>query len=61
LRQSCEKCDINEIDKIMSELESADYEEGAELMEWLRKKINVSKMHEVVQRLKEEEGGRTNA
>jgi len=61
LRLSCEKYDINEIDKIMSELENADYEEGAELMEWLRKKINVSKMREVVQRLKEEEGGRTNA
>jgi len=55
LRRSCESYDIDGIDKAMSELESADYEEGADLVEWLRKKIAVSRMSEAAQRLAKEE------
>jgi len=54
LRQSCESYDVDDIDKAMLELESADYEEGADLVTWLRQKIDVSKMGEVAQRLAEE-------
>jgi PAS domain S-box-containing protein len=51
LRQSCEDYDIESIDKTMSELENADYEEGADLVAWIRQKIDISKMGEVAQRL----------
>ena len=53
LRQSCENYDIDDIEKIMSELESAEYEEEAELMAWIREKIDISKMSEVANRLSE--------
>jgi len=54
LRESCENYDIDEIEKIMSKLESADYEEGADLIKWIREKIDISKMGEVAKRLNEE-------
>jgi len=53
LRRSCESYDVDDIDKTMLELESADYEEGADLVTWLRQKIDVSKMGEVAKRLAE--------
>jgi hypothetical protein len=54
LRQSCESYDMSGIDEAMSALESSDYEEGAELITWLRKKIDISKIGEAAQRLAEE-------
>jgi HPt (histidine-containing phosphotransfer) domain-containing protein len=51
LRQSCEKYDMSGIDEAMLELEKADYEEDAELVAWLRERIDVSEMGEVAQRL----------
>jgi HPt (histidine-containing phosphotransfer) domain-containing protein len=51
LRQSCESYNVDDIDKAMSELESFDYDEGADLVVWLRQKINVSKIGEVAKRL----------
>jgi CheY-like chemotaxis protein/anti-sigma regulatory factor (Ser/Thr protein kinase) len=54
LRQSCESYDIEGIDEAMSELESADYEENADLVAWIREKIDVSKMGEAAKRLEEE-------
>ncbi|WP_461251932.1 hypothetical protein, partial [Treponema sp. R8-4-B8] len=53
-RQSCENYDVDNIDKAMSELESSDYEEGADLVTWLRQKIDISKMGEAAERLSEE-------
>jgi signal transduction histidine kinase/CheY-like chemotaxis protein len=53
LRQSCENYDMKGIDKAMSELESADYEQDADLIAWLKEKISVSEIAEVVQRLLE--------
>jgi len=35
----------------MSELENANYEEDADLMVWIREKIDISKMGEVAKRL----------
>jgi HPt (histidine-containing phosphotransfer) domain-containing protein len=55
LRESCESYDMDGIDKAMSELESADYEEDADLITWLREKINISKMGEAAKRLAEYE------
>ncbi|MDR0302466.1 MAG: transporter substrate-binding domain-containing protein, partial [Treponema sp.] len=56
LRQSCEKYDMNGIDKAMSELESADYEEDADLVAWLKEKISVSEIAEAAQRIARYEG-----
>jgi CheY-like chemotaxis protein/HPt (histidine-containing phosphotransfer) domain-containing protein len=51
LRESCENYDMDGIDEAMSELEKADYEEGADLLAWIREKIDISKMDEVAERL----------
>jgi CheY-like chemotaxis protein/anti-sigma regulatory factor (Ser/Thr protein kinase) len=51
LRQSCENYDIEGVDTAMTELESADYEQGADLVAWIREKIDTSKMSEVAQRI----------
>jgi signal transduction histidine kinase/DNA-binding response OmpR family regulator len=51
LRQCCESFDMAGIDKAMSELENYNYEEGAELMAWLREKINISEITEAAKQL----------
>jgi signal transduction histidine kinase/CheY-like chemotaxis protein len=56
LRRSCESYDIDGIDKAMLELESADYEEGADLVAWIRQKIDISKIGEVARRLAGDSG-----
>jgi hypothetical protein len=40
------------IDRAMSELESADYEEGADLVAWLKEKIGISEFAEAAERLR---------
>ncbi|MDR0486628.1 MAG: transporter substrate-binding domain-containing protein, partial [Treponema sp.] len=52
LRQGCENYDMNSVDQAMSELESADYEEGADLVAWLREKIDISEFAEAAERLR---------
>ena len=54
LRQSCERFDMSGIDKAMSELEKYDYDEGDDLIEWLKEKINISEITEVAARLSQE-------
>jgi len=51
LRECCENYDMSGIDEVMAELDKADYEEGADLVEWIREKIVVSEIDEVAQRL----------
>jgi len=51
LRNNCEKYDINGADRILSVLESSDYEENADLIVWARDKIESSDFLEVEQRL----------
>jgi len=51
LRQSCESYDMSGIDEAMAELEKTDYEEGADLVAWIREKIDISKIGEVAKRL----------
>jgi PAS domain S-box-containing protein len=51
LRQSCENFDMVGIDKALSELESVDYEEDADLITWLKEKIGTSEITAVAQRL----------
>ncbi len=51
LREGCEKYDMDSIDEVMKELESSDYDEDADLIKWIREKIDVSKIGEVSQRL----------
>jgi len=51
LRRCCEDYDMTGIDKAISELESANYEEGAELVAWLREKINISETADAAEQL----------
>jgi len=51
LRELCENYDVDGIEKVMSQLEAADYDEGTVLIEWIREKIDISKMGEVAKRL----------
>jgi PAS domain S-box-containing protein len=51
LRQSCETYDMAGIDKAMEELEKTDYEEDADLVAWLKERLEVSDMDEITQRL----------
>ncbi|MDR2716955.1 MAG: PAS domain-containing protein [Treponema sp.] len=51
LRHSCENYDMSGIDTAMSKLESAAYEEGADLVAWLKEKIGVSEIAEAAARL----------
>ena len=51
LRRSCEHYDMSGIDKAMSELESANYEENGDLVAWLKEKINISEIDEAAERL----------
>jgi len=53
LRESCESYDMDGIDEAMKELESCDYDEDAELVTWIREKIDISKMGDVAKRLAE--------
>jgi PAS domain S-box-containing protein len=46
LLHSCENYDMTGIDQAMSELESAAYEEGADMVAWLREKIGISEIDE---------------
>jgi len=39
LREACGKYDANMVDKVMSQLESFEYESGAELIAWLRNQV----------------------
>jgi PAS domain S-box-containing protein len=54
LRQCCESYNMSGIDKAMSELESSDYEDGADLIAWLKEKITISEITEVAARLAQE-------
>lgn len=56
LRQYCENFNIMGIDETMDELETADYEEVADLVAWLREKIDISEIGEVAERLAKYEG-----
>jgi HPt (histidine-containing phosphotransfer) domain-containing protein len=51
LRQACENYDMENIDKTMSEPEKNDYKEGADLIPWLRGKIETSDFDEAAERL----------
>jgi len=51
LRKSCDTYDIKGADKILSILESFDYEEDGDLIPWLRNKIENSDFMEAAQRL----------
>jgi signal transduction histidine kinase/DNA-binding NarL/FixJ family response regulator/HPt (histidine-containing phosphotransfer) domain-containing protein len=53
LRKNCENYDMEGIEEVMAELENYEYEEDADLITWIREEIDVSKMGEVIKRLKE--------
>jgi len=51
LMHSCENYDMAGIDKAMSELEKADYEEDADLVAWLKEKVVISEIDEAAARI----------
>jgi CheY-like chemotaxis protein len=51
LLKCCEEYDMNGADKVMAELESANYESGTSLVAWLRERINESDFASVAARL----------
>ena len=51
LRQSCIEFEIDGVDQVMDELESADYDQDASLIIWLRKKVDELALLEVAERL----------
>jgi CheY-like chemotaxis protein len=51
LRQSCESYNMSGIDEAMEELEKSDYEEDADLITWIREKLDISEMDEISERL----------
>ena len=53
LMESCELYDMTGVDEAMDELEAANYDAGAELVKWLREKIDIMEFDEVIKRLKE--------
>jgi len=55
LRLSCEKYDIKGADKILTILESADYEKDGDLIKWLRDRVENSDFTEAAKKLKEYE------
>ena len=57
LRKSCEAYDMNGIDDVMDELESANYETDAPLVTWLREKIDELEFSAVASRLSTYEDG----
>jgi PAS domain S-box-containing protein len=53
LKESCESYDMDGIDAVMKELEGSDYDEDADLVTWIREKIDISKLGDVAKKLEE--------
>jgi len=53
LRKNCESYDMDGIEDILSELEKNEYDENGDLIKWIREKVDISKMNEVIKRLEE--------
>jgi HPt (histidine-containing phosphotransfer) domain-containing protein len=51
LKQGCKNFNMKDIDRAMTELENADYEQDADLVAWLREKINVSEFSEIPEKI----------
>jgi len=56
LRECCENYDMDGVDRAMGELEGANYETDADLVTWLREKIDGAEFSEAAERLAEYEG-----
>jgi HPt (histidine-containing phosphotransfer) domain-containing protein len=51
LKEGCENFNMKNIDKAMSELESAEYEQDADLVAWLSEKISVSEFSGIAEKI----------
>jgi len=51
LKEGCENFNMKDIDKAMTELESANYEQDAGLVAWLIEKIYVSEFSEIAEKI----------
>ncbi|MCL1832739.1 MAG: hypothetical protein FWG45_07535, partial [Oscillospiraceae bacterium] len=52
LRTCCENYDMSGIDDVMDALEEHDYDTDGNLVEWLREKVDMMELDEVIERLK---------
>ena len=51
LKKCCEAYDMSGIDKAIEELECSSYDTGADLVAWLREKIDIMEVDEIIERL----------
>jgi HPt (histidine-containing phosphotransfer) domain-containing protein len=51
LKQGCKNFSMKDIDMAISELESADYEQDADFVAWLKEKINVSEFSGITEKI----------
>jgi len=51
LKECCEAYDMSGIDKAIEELEGSSYDTGADLVAWLREKIDIMEVDEIIERL----------
>jgi hypothetical protein len=54
LKKCCEAYDISGIDEAIEELEGSSYDTGADLVAWLREKIDIMELDEIIGRLSSE-------
>jgi signal transduction histidine kinase/FixJ family two-component response regulator/HPt (histidine-containing phosphotransfer) domain-containing protein len=54
LLQSCKAYDMSGIDNAMDKLEAVSYDSGADLVAWLREKIDIMELNDVIERLSKE-------
>jgi len=57
LRRRCEDYDMNGTEKVLEKLDAADYEEGGELISWVKERIEMSEFSEAAARIMEYEKG----
>ncbi|MDR0600254.1 MAG: response regulator [Treponema sp.] len=51
LAEACKAFDVDEVDRIMEQLEGFRYESSADLVSWLREQINITGFDQIVERL----------
>ncbi|MDR2209755.1 MAG: cache domain-containing protein [Azoarcus sp.] len=61
LCQSCKEYDLNGVEKIMEELNSANYETDADLVVWLREKVDSCDFFEIIEKLEDYENKQKDA
>jgi signal transduction histidine kinase/CheY-like chemotaxis protein/HPt (histidine-containing phosphotransfer) domain-containing protein len=51
LREACENFDMDGLDRAMEKIQTFDYDEGADLVEWLKDQVSISGFQRIAERL----------